>query len=123
MLRANGREDANWSSFRLCKKLSKVLSRFQIGRDIVADIYSDDQRITPPNRTARYTRVEIALYAGRSMDAKRALYKAIVENFGRLGIPEGDIKTILLEFPLEDCAPRGPLAASDADDLGYKVMV
>ncbi len=92
-------------------------------RDIVADIYRDDQRITPPNRTARYTRVEVALYAGRSMDAKRALYKAIVENFEKLGIPEGDIKTILIEFPLENCAPRGAQAASDADDLGYKVAV
>ena len=92
-------------------------------RDIVVDIYRDDQRITPPNRSARYTRVEVALYSGRSMDAKRALYRAIVQNLEKVGVPEGDIKTILIEFPLEDCAPRGALAASDTKDLGYKVAV
>jgi hypothetical protein len=92
-------------------------------RDIVVDIYSGNQRITPPNRSALYTRIEVALYAGRSMGAKRALYKAIVQNMARLGVPEGDIKTILIEFPLEDCAPRGALAASEIGDLGYKVAV
>lgn len=92
-------------------------------RDVVVDIYRDDERITPPNCSTRYTRIEIALYAGRSMDAKRALYKAIVQNLEGLGVPEGDIKTILIEFPLQDCAPRGALAASDSDDLGYKVAV
>jgi len=90
-------------------------------RDIVVDIYRDDERVTPPNRSTRYTRIEIALYAGRSMDAKRALYIAIVQNLEGLGVPEGDIKTILIEFPLQDCAPRGALAASDIDDLGNKV--
>ena len=92
-------------------------------RDIVVDIYREDQRITPPNRSSHYTRVEVALYAGRSMDAKRALYKAIVQNLGSIGVPEGDIKTILIEFPLENCAPRGSLAASETNDLGYKVAV
>ena len=92
-------------------------------RDIVVDIYREDQRITPPNRSSLYTRVEVALYAGRSMDAKRALYKAIVHNFASVGVPEADIKTILIEFPLEDCAPRGALAASDTNELGYKVAV
>ena len=85
-------------------------------RDIVVDIYRDDQR-------TRYTRVEVALCAGRSMDAKRALYKAIVRNLEGVGVPEDDIKTILIEFSLEDCAPRGSIAASDTQDLGYQVAV
>jgi hypothetical protein len=92
-------------------------------RDIVVDIYRDNERITPPDRSNHYTRIEIALYAGRSIDAKRALYRAIARNLESLGVPEGDIKTFLIEFPLEDCAPRGAVAASDTDDLGYKVAV
>ena len=92
-------------------------------RDIVVDIYRDDQRIKPPNRSGRYVRIEVALYSGRSMDAKRALYKAIATNLEKIGVAEDDIKTILIEFPLDNCAPKGSVAASDIKDLGYKVAV
>ena len=92
-------------------------------RDIVVDIYSDSQRISPPNWSPQYTRIEIALYSGRSMEAKRALYRTIAQKFSALGVVENDIKTILIEFPLQNCAPHGAEAASDIDDLGYKVAV
>ena len=92
-------------------------------RDILVDIYGDSQRITPPNRSPKYTRIEIALYSGRSVDGKRALYRAICQKFSALGVAENDIKTILNEFPLQNCAPHGSEAASDIDDLGYQVVV
>ena len=92
-------------------------------RDIVVDIYDDNTRVSPPNRSPLYTRIEIALYAGRSMDAKRALYRAIVQNFEALGVEPGDLKIILIEIPLENCAPHGAEPACEIQDLGYAVQV
>ena len=101
-------------------------------RDIVIDIYDETTRLYPPNRTTAivelathlgYTRVEIGLYAGRSLDAKRQLYHAITRNFAELGVDGSDLKTILIEFSLENCAPHGAEAACDIGDLGYNVEV
>ena len=92
-------------------------------RDVVVDIYSDDSRMSPPNRTPRYTRIEIALYLGRSLDAKRALYKELVKNLEVLGVEPSDLKIILIEFPLDNCAPHGAEPACDIQDLGYAVTV
>lgn len=92
-------------------------------RDVVVDIYGDDGRLSPPNRTPRYTRIEIALYLGRSLDAKRALYKALVKKLEALGVEPSDLKIILIEFSLENCAPHGVEPACDIQDLGYAVKV
>ena len=92
-------------------------------RDIVVDIYGDDTRVSPPNRTTRYTRIEIGLYAGRSLDAKRALYRAVVRNFEVFNVEPSDLKIILIEFPLENCAPHGAEPACDIQNLGYAVKV
>jgi phenylpyruvate tautomerase PptA (4-oxalocrotonate tautomerase family) len=91
-------------------------------RDIVVDLYDGTRRIVPAGRSDRYTRIEIELFAGRSMDAKRALYRAIVQNVSALGVPEAEIKTILIEVPPENWGLRGGLAASELD-LGFKVDV
>ena len=56
----------------------------------------------PPGRTDNYTLVEITLFAGRSFDAKRALYKAISENLGQVGIAPDDIFIVLNEIPLDN---------------------
>jgi len=36
----------------------------------------------PPGKTANFTLVEITIFSGRSIEAKRELYKAIVKKFG-----------------------------------------
>ncbi len=76
----------------------------------------------PPGRTENYTVVEISLFAGRSLAAKRALYQAIVRNLGALGIEAGDIFIVLHEIPLENWGIRGGVPASDVE-LGFKVDV
>jgi len=43
----------------------------------------------PPGKTENFILVEIALFAGRSLDAKRSLYQAIVKNLGDVGIAPG----------------------------------
>jgi hypothetical protein len=78
----------------------------------------------PPDRARPelYTHVSIDAFAGRSLDAKRALYRAIVANLGRLGIPSDHVKILLRELPRENWGIRGGQAACDVD-LGYKIDV
>src|SRR5918996_2723684 len=60
----------------------------------------------PPGKSENYTFVEILLFAGRSIDAKRNLYKSIVSHFGRLGIAPIDIFIVVVEPPLENWGIR-----------------
>ena len=69
-----------------------------------------------------YAHVSIDAFAGRSLDAKRALYRAIVANLGRLGVPADHVKILLRELPRENWGIRGGQAACDVD-LGFKVDV
>jgi phenylpyruvate tautomerase PptA (4-oxalocrotonate tautomerase family) len=74
----------------------------------------------PPGKGDRFTLVEITMFAGRSLDAKRRLYRAVVTNLGRLGIPPSDVLIVLHEVPLENWGIRGGTPASDVD-LGFEV--
>jgi phenylpyruvate tautomerase PptA (4-oxalocrotonate tautomerase family) len=76
----------------------------------------------PPGRSERFTLVEVTMFAGRSLDAKRRLYRAVVRNLGRLGVPPSDVLTVLREVPLENWGIRGGSPASDVD-LGFEVGV
>lgn len=51
-------------------------------RDVVLDIYDPSRRIVRPTRTERFTRIEVTLFSGRSLEAKRRLYRALVRNLG-----------------------------------------
>ena len=76
----------------------------------------------PPGKGNRFTQVEITMFAGRSLDAKRRPYRAVVTNLGRLGIPSSDVLIVLHEVPLENWGIRGGTPASDVD-LGFEVGV
>ena len=76
----------------------------------------------PPGRDQRYTLVNIDLIAGRSLDAKKALYRAIVRNLEPFGIPGDHIKVLLRESPAEHWGVRGGVPASEVE-LGYEVNV
>jgi phenylpyruvate tautomerase PptA (4-oxalocrotonate tautomerase family) len=76
----------------------------------------------PPGKSEDFTLVEITLFAGRSIEAKRSLYKAIAANLGVVGIAPSDIFIVLNEVPLENWGIRGGIPASDID-LGFKVDV
>jgi phenylpyruvate tautomerase PptA (4-oxalocrotonate tautomerase family) len=76
----------------------------------------------PPGRSDRYTLVDIDLFTGRSLEAKRALYQALVRNLGKLGIPADHIKVLLRESSAENWGIRGGVPASEVD-LGFKVDV
>jgi phenylpyruvate tautomerase PptA (4-oxalocrotonate tautomerase family) len=76
----------------------------------------------PPGRGQKFTLVEVTMFSGRSMDAKRALYQALVRNLAALGVPPHDIKITLIETPPENWGLRGGLPASEID-LGFKIDV
>jgi len=91
-------------------------------RDVVIDTYDETTRIVMTGRSQRYTRVEVTLFAGRSMDAKKALYQAVVANLAELGVPETEVKTTLIEVSTENWGLRGGYPASELD-LGFKIDV
>ena len=76
-------------------------------RDIVLDLYEPDRRIVPTGRSERYTRIEVILFSGRSLDAKKSLYQAVVANLHELGVPASEIMFVLIEAPPEDWGLRG----------------
>jgi phenylpyruvate tautomerase PptA (4-oxalocrotonate tautomerase family) len=75
----------------------------------------------PPGKSENYTLVEIVLFPGRSVEAKRRLYEGIVRRFGALGITPSDIFIVLTEPPLHNWGLRG-VPASDID-LGFDLDV
>lgn len=76
----------------------------------------------PPGKTENYTYVEILLFPGRSLEAKRNLYQGIVNRLGALGIAPEDVFIVVHEPPLDNWGIRGGQPASELE-LGFKVDV
>jgi len=68
-----------------------------------------------------YMRVTIDCFSGRSIEAKRALYRGIVERLGHQGIPREHVSILLRESPPENWGSGG-VPASDYD-LGFDINV
>jgi len=91
-------------------------------RNIRIREYSPGEWLLPPGKSEQYTLVEVFAFAGRSPEAKGALYASVVRNLGALGVPPGDVFVIVVEQPRENWGIRGGQRA-DLVDLGYKVTV
>ncbi|SDO72135.1 Tautomerase enzyme [Rhodoferax sp. OV413] len=65
-----------------------------------------------PGKSENYTLVEVLMFPGRSMDAKRTLYQGITQRFGALGIAPIDVMVVLTEPPKESWGLLG-LPASE----------
>ena len=76
----------------------------------------------PAGKSDRFTLVSLDMMSGRSLDAKRALYKAIVRNLGAFGIPADHIRILLRESEPANWGIRGGLPASEVE-LGFKLDV
>lgn len=75
----------------------------------------------PPGKSENYTFVEILMFPGRSLEAKRQLYAGIVRRFGELGVSPADVFIVLHEPPLENWGVRG-VPASEIE-LGFELKV
>lgn len=84
--------------------------------------YPREEFWVPPSRSDRYTVVEISLFPGRSLEAKRRLYQAIVRNLGALGTPADEVFIVLHEPPMENWGVRGGVPASEVDP-GFEVRI
>ena len=77
----------------------------------------------PDGKTDNVTIIEITLFKGRTIDAKKALYKAIIDNLAsNPGIDGDDITIVLIEPPLENWGVKGGKPASEVD-LGFKINI
>ena len=65
-----------------------------------------------PGKSENYTLVEVLMFPGRSIEAKRMLYQGIAQRFGALGIAPIDVMVVLTEPPMGSWGPRG-VPASD----------
>ena len=104
---------------------SALVSSFKIpewDRDVVLDLYDADRRIVSTGRSERYTRIEIVGIAARTIDAKRALFKAVVENLEAVGVPPTETRIYMIEPPAESWGIKGGIPASEAD-IGFKIDV
>jgi hypothetical protein len=72
-----------------------------------------------PDRT---TNVSIYVLKGRSLQAKRKLYRLLIAALSRFGIPGACVLIKLHEMPHENVAVRGGQAVSDIQ-LGYTLDV
>ena len=70
----------------------------------------------------RLTNISIFLLPGRSLAAKRRLYKSLVQRLEAFGIPSVCVLVRLHELPAENFAVRGGQALCDVE-LGYPVAV
>ena len=119
----------SWSASQKIKIMDAVHSAMRMAlkipendRDIRFQEYHPGDYQVSPDKTQNYTLIEISMFSGRSLQAKKELYQRIVANLGKLGILAGDVFIVLHEVPLENWGTRGGIPASEVD-LGFKIGV
>jgi len=76
----------------------------------------------PAGRSDRYTIIEISMFEGRSVEAKKQLMRLLFERAEReCGIAPLDLEITIFETPRHDWAFRG--RPGDEHALGYEVKV
>jgi len=77
----------------------------------------------PPTKSKGFVVIEIIAFRGRSLEAKKRLYSAVVRNLGSSpGISCDDILIILHESPTENWCIREGRPASETG-VGFKIDV
>jgi phenylpyruvate tautomerase PptA (4-oxalocrotonate tautomerase family) len=76
----------------------------------------------PAGRSARYTIIEISMFEGRSVAAKKQLIRLLIERIcARLGMAAQDVEITIFETPRHNWGIRG--AVADELELNYRVDV
>lgn len=76
--------------------------------------------VHPPDRSPRYTIIEISMFEGRTKETKKSLIRAIFLRFeSELGISPQDVEITIHESPKENWGIRGK--PGDELTLAYKV--
>ncbi|GIG58330.1 tautomerase [Longispora fulva] len=78
--------------------------------------------VFPEPRTDRYTIIEVSMFEGRSVEAKKTLIRLLFERLGeRCGLAPDDVEITLFETPASDWGIRG--LPGDELTLNYPVNV
>lgn len=77
--------------------------------------------IYPNDRSANYLIVEIFIFEGRSIEAKKSLIKQLFTNFEAIGITPNDLEINIIETPKHNWGIRG--LPGDELNINYKVEV
>ena len=94
----------------------KIPDRDNNQRIVAAEDYD-----LPPACTAKRTYIEITMFPGRSVDAKRRLYQVLVDRLEALGTPSRDVIVVLNEPAMVNFGIAGRPASEI--DLGFNVHV
>ena len=94
-----------------CTRLGGIIDRADVA--VVVDLFDRARRIVSTGSSERFIRIEIELFSGRSIEAKRDLYRSIVEKLAGLGVPELETKISLIEVPMQNWGLRAGLPASE----------
>jgi phenylpyruvate tautomerase PptA (4-oxalocrotonate tautomerase family) len=84
--------------------------------------YNTDDFEASADKGERFTIVTIDAFAGRSLEAKRHLYRELASRLEAAGIPQTELIVVVHDVPLENWGVRGGQAACDVD-LGFKIQV
>jgi phenylpyruvate tautomerase PptA (4-oxalocrotonate tautomerase family) len=108
------------------KALLETLQLPAHDRNVKLAVHAPHRMLVPPHlaQPAKRTVVTIALFPGRSLDAKRRLYQAIVAELEACTarIPRDHVLICLHEVPFEHWGLRGGQAACDVD-LGFSTQI
>lgn len=84
--------------------------------------YKEENFIIPKGKSKNYLLIEISMFKGRSLGAKRVLYKHIAENLKQIGFDPLDVFIVLYEEDMDNWGIRGGHPASEIN-LGFNVKV
>jgi phenylpyruvate tautomerase PptA (4-oxalocrotonate tautomerase family) len=82
----------------------------------------DWQLVAPPDRSAQYLLLEVLMFSGRTVETKKALVRALMDDLTReLDLSAADVEVTIVESPRENWGIRGQ--HGDELALNYKVDV
>jgi phenylpyruvate tautomerase PptA (4-oxalocrotonate tautomerase family) len=82
----------------------------------------EEDFIFPPDRTNKYTILEISIFEGRTVEAKKKLIRLLFERLEKeLAIQKNDVEITFFETPKHNWGIRG--VPGDELQLNYKVEV
>jgi phenylpyruvate tautomerase PptA (4-oxalocrotonate tautomerase family) len=91
-------------------------------RNIRINEYKETDFQRPPGKSSQYVLIEITQFQGRTKEAKRNLYQAIIQGLSRLQIEPSDVFIVLHELPMENWGIRGGIPADEVD-LGFNTKI
>lgn len=96
----------------------------EVDKHVRLVVHEPHRFAVPPTLSSpeAYTLITVDCFSGRSVDAKRDLYREITTRLGEFGIPADHVTVIVRDIDTENWGIRGGQAACDVE-LGFDVNV